>query len=228
MFQIYTVYFNGEYEVIPIRMCKGYTHSCDIFEETTKEFVKKYNSDSECTKAIKICKYEEGVNSGALLASSLYRNDTSFLQGYIFVKKGHEACVYEKTVILGTFYNSYLVKYLGRIGVLAQEIPFPDEMVRLQDLVEKMRGEITGLEQKLADYSFHTKEREESQQSFTSTRPPTEYQIKKNNMAPIFDELKNAVAAGHSFLKKRKHSRHQAEQELDRLINDIESFCVKN
>lgn len=159
MISAYIVYFNNESDVVPIAMCENYTDAEKNFESITRDFVKIYYADAdrnlkassptavEPFHPVKICKYEENVNSSVSLAIPLLKSDISFPAGLIFVRKRYDACVYEKFCYPGTVYNSYVVKYIGRIGVIHQELNSQTEVFqRLKDVSDAQEEKIRKLE----------------------------------------------------------------------------------
>jgi len=79
----------------------------------------------------KTCKYEDGSNVTAFSAQ-LYA-DSTFPSGIVFVRKRYEAMVYEKTCVAGVLRNTYDVKFLGRIGVMAQQYALSEQHSQLID-----------------------------------------------------------------------------------------------
>jgi hypothetical protein len=151
MLSVYSVYFNNEADVVVLASCENYSDVEKNFAKYAQHFVNYYYPDSATSNSaahpVKICKYEEGVNSSAVLASAVVKSDVSFPKGLVFIKKKFEACVYEKTCYPGTVYNSYVVKYLGRIGVIMQEVPGQTEVIqRLKDVADAQESKIRRLE----------------------------------------------------------------------------------
>lgn len=130
MESIYTVYFNDGSDVIPLRFTNGFTHTDDIFQDIAQEFVTKRFPETP----LSIRKYDE-----TLVFSAALKADITFPFGIAFAKKNHEACVYEKTRSVGTVYNTYFVRYLGKIGVMSQQQATPEHQ-RL--LIDTLRSQI--------------------------------------------------------------------------------------
>ena len=151
MLSVYSVYFNNEADVVILGPCENYSDAEKNFEKTTQNFVKYYYQGAEgVSHPVKIQKYEEGVNSTVLLASAALKSDPTFPSGLLFVKKKFEACIYEKVCHPGTVYNSYTVKYLGRIGVIMQDLPGHTEiMQRLKDVSDLQESKIRKLEEEI-------------------------------------------------------------------------------
>lgn len=119
---IYIVYYNNETEVLPLKSF-GYNPSFfEIFDQIHTIFASKIFGNPDVQ--IKIVKYEETVNSTPVLYMPLLKADVSFPEGLSFVRKNHEAFIYRKIKYPGAIYDTFVVKYLGRIGVL--EIPSPE------------------------------------------------------------------------------------------------------
>lgn len=117
--QIYVAYFNNESEVVTLRFCDGYTHAEEIFQEICNDFVTFYAKEFKNGAVLptKICRYTEGEISATFIPK--LKADSTFKEGICFSRKKYEATVYEKLVLPGTVYNSYSVKYLGRISILS-------------------------------------------------------------------------------------------------------------
>lgn len=119
MQSVYTIYFNNGEEVSPLRYCNGYSHAEELMESVATEFMKiNYTG-----RPRRICKYEEGSNAETFKAQ-LYK-DATFLEGIVFVQKKYESTVYEKTFTPGYLGGTTTTKYLGRIGVMAQQYEIP-------------------------------------------------------------------------------------------------------
>lgn len=160
MQSLYTIYFNNGNDVTPLFYTKGYTAAEAEMEETAKSFVKRFFTEK--TPCI-IKKYEESVPFMAKVKA-----DVSFPSGVVFAKKMHDACIYEKICHPGSVYNTYSVKYIGRIGVLCQQqeisehhteyikvlkeqIDQKDRMISQQELiVKRLEAEVSRLVNKAA------------------------------------------------------------------------------
>jgi hypothetical protein len=118
MQSVYTIYFNNGEEVTPLRYCNGYSHAEELINNVATEFMKVYYTE----RPHKICKYE-GSNA-EIFKAQLYK-DTTFPEGIVFVQKKFEATVYEKTFTPGYLGGTIMTKYLGRIGVMAQQYEIP-------------------------------------------------------------------------------------------------------
>jgi hypothetical protein len=161
MQSLYTIYFNNGNDVTPLFYTKGYTAAEAEMEDTAKSFVKRFFTEE--TPCI-IKKYEESTPFMAKVKA-----DVSFPSGVIFAKKMHDACVYEKICYPGTMYNTYSVKFLGRIGVLCQQqeisehhteyinvlkaqIDQKDRMVSQQELIiKRLEAEVSRLEKSVTE-----------------------------------------------------------------------------
>lgn len=128
---VYTVYFTDGNVVTHLRHVENYTSACENFDETAKIFMKiMYNEDIPYT----IRKYEDKI----IFEYILYK-DTGFPKGIAFAKKLHDVCIYEKTCYAGKVYNTYDVKYIGRIGVLCQTQEIP---VQQQKYIDSLKDQL--------------------------------------------------------------------------------------
>lgn len=252
MESLYTIYFNSENEVIPLGFCNGYTHAEEIFENvTTKSFLKKHFSLTGVTSVTtKICRYSENLSTAARAKDTL-KADISFPKGVVFVKKMHEATIYEK--------DFSGVKYLGRIAVLAQsfdstkisalEVSLKRAetlLVQQNTIIQNLVSEIERLERqtvgnpidntfKRAFGHFHvptTSDFVQDQEAFVIPRapkPPTPFQAIKASQKPLIDELKEKFASREKLLHVAPKTIHTVEKEanaMNRLLEEIEKMGI--
>jgi hypothetical protein len=118
---VYTIYFQTAEDVTPLRYCNGYSHAEELFESVCVDFMKVYYTGVPHKL---VDSHKEKVDVVAFPAA-LYA-DKVFNKGLVFLKKKHDFLVYEKVCNTGTFMNSYVVNYLGRIGVMAQTYKLSD------------------------------------------------------------------------------------------------------
>lgn len=251
MESLYTIYFNNEQTVIPLGFCDGYTHAENIFESTTtKNFLKSHFALSGVTSiSTKICRYSESLSTAERARDAL-KVDTSFPKGVIFVKKMHEATVYEK--------DFAGVKYLGRIAVLAQtfesakinsletSLKRTETLLAQQNLIiQNQQAEIERL--KLANPLSITYEKVfgkpsffpaeisdviEEQEAFVIPRapkPPTPFQVIKASQKPLIEELKEKFASRENLLHPPVKTASVLKKEasaMEALLEEIEKMGV--
>lgn len=133
MHSVYTIYFNNGEEVMPLRYCNGYSHAEELMENVATEFMKVHYTG----RSRRICKYED--SNADTFKAQLYK-DSTFPEGIVFVQKKYEATVYEKTFTPGYLGGSTNTKYLGRIGVLAQQYEIP---LYVKQQIENQQQQLT-------------------------------------------------------------------------------------
>lgn len=148
MQSIYTIYYNSGEDVTPLRYCDGYTHAEELLEAVAADFMKLYKGDLPH----RVVKYTEGDNVDTF-STKLYK-DATFTHGVCFVKKKYEATMYEKICTVGTVYNTYSVKYLGRLGVMAQQYVTPTQQVQV---IDGLRSQVLHKEQLLNQQDLQMK-----------------------------------------------------------------------
>lgn len=243
MQHLYIIYFNDGNEVTPLCCTNGYTTADEKFEETTQIFLKKFFSP-EVPYTIR--KYKE-INQFTIDIKS----DISFPHGIAFSKKLHDACVYEKVCHPGNVYNSYSVKYIGRIGVISQDRPFSeqeneqfgylkkqieqkDNLISKQDsIIDRLEKEIVNL--KKTQYSIIDRLEKEFVKSDIVLPNNIFTEIPEAPLPPtplkLTDYAKKGQITGNVLdeLKKlfeKKKKKQQDDEILDRLIKDIDIyFC---
>lgn len=249
MESLYTIYFNNEQTVIPLGFCDGYTHAENIFESTTtKSFLKSHFALSGVTSiSTKICRYSESLSTAERAIDAL-KADTSFPKGVVFVKKMHEATVYEK--------DFAGVKYLGRIAVLAQtfesakinsletSLKRTETLLAQQNLIiQNQQAEIERLEKLTASNGVSAwnpmyaslpcpSDTIEEQEAFVIPRapkPPTPFQVIKASQKPLIEELKEKFASRekllHSPVKTASVLKKEASA-MEALLEEIEKMGV--
>lgn len=245
MLSVYSVYFNNEADVIVLSSCENYSDVEKNFAKYAQNFVNYYYPDSTTSDPsvhpVKICKYEEGVNSSAALASAVVKSDVSFPKGLVFIKKKFEACVYEKTCYPGTVYNSYVVKYLGRIGVIMQETADQREVIqRLKDVADVQERKIRELEADIkrleAANAVLEKNAEEARSGSTGVSAGVSVtksaKVKSFPLRPAIEAMtKNLAETGRPFgttkyKVKRTTPRKKitADEELNEIISELDEI----
>lgn len=248
MENIYVTLFNSEADVIPLGFCSSYTHAEEIFDNTVKSFVKSFYALTGATSvAVKVCKYDDNIASAPKYIS-LFKTDASFPKGVIFVKKRHEATVYEKDAKSN-------VKYLGRIGVLALAVEISEQqrnkiellearlslnatLISQQDLsLKRQNAEIARLERNL-ERNLEAERRGNAVHKSDDTavaavieevviprapKPPTPFQLLKTSQKPLIEELKEKFAAKAQLLHHKKIQCDAAV--LDTLVKEIEDMA---
>lgn len=193
--------------VIPLRLCENYNDAEKNFEETANEFVKTQTNPSHPIKIIKDIRF---TDYSANVFVSMLKTDSSFPFGIAFVRKNHEAFVYEKICYPGTVYNSYVVKYLGRIDVLMQNIPGmiseteqKVKLDRMKDIIDfqeakimKLEAEIKRLEYTNTILENSKSDRENSIQRTALPIKPNDITLKKEDNAPVLKEIKERFSNG--------------------------------
>lgn len=143
MQSVYTIFFNREDEVIPLRYCNGYSHAEELLDSVTDNFMKTYYTGlPRKTCDITLQKSEDSSN----IVSQIY-TDASFPAGIVFVRKRYDVVVYQKTCVSGLVRNTYNVKCLGRIGVMAQQYALSEQHTQL---IDSLRATNTRQEQLIA------------------------------------------------------------------------------
>lgn len=244
MITVYIAYWNNvnTLEITPLRLCENYTEASNNFQDIAIEFAKIYYDGQIPPHPIKICKYEEKVNDSAPLAISLFKSDSTFTSGLLFVKKKHDACVYEKICYPGTVYNSYVVKYIGRIGVVMQDLPIQTEIIAKlkenaalhESKIQKLEAEVKRLEytNQLLESTQKTllsrretflaeEHRPEKPKRKLSDQPPTEEQ---NLQADLLKELTNSFKNGITLRKKSCRKTGSTDSIIEGLISEIEKL----
>jgi hypothetical protein len=237
----YIAYFNDGSDVTNLCFVNGYTHADESFSTIVNAFAKRYFSLETPTT---IRKYED-----ISIFQPKIKSDYSFPSGLIFAKSKHEACVYEKTIFPGRTYNSYAVKYLGKIGVLAasqiipeyqsqlldslkSQIQQKDQLIAQQDLlIRRQEAEISRLDSKTSNFVYQIEcgipldipsvipEAPEAPKPLEIMK-----KIKENSlMAPFMDELIQAV--NNKTLKKREKDKI-CDNELDALLSEIDAVIL--
>ncbi len=242
---IYVTLFNSEADVISLGFCSSYTHAEEIFDNTIKSFVKSFYALTSATSvAVKVCKYDDSIASASKYIS-LFKNDTSFPKGVIFVKKRHEATVYEKD-------SKGNVKYLGRISVLALAVEISEQqrnkiellearlslnatLISQQDLsLKRQNAEIARLERNLETERRGNAVHKSDDTSVAievieevviprAPKPPTPFQLLKTSQKPLIEELKEKFAAKAQLLHHKKIQCDAAA--LDTLVKEIEDMA---
>lgn len=172
MQSIYTIYYNSGEDVTPLRYCDGYTHAEELLEAVAADFMKLYKGDLPH----RVVKYTEGDNVDTF-STKLYK-DATFTQGVCFVKKKYEATMYEKICTVGTVYNTYSVKYLGRLGVMAQQYVTPTQQVQL---IDGLRSQVLHKEQLLNQQDLQMKRQDSELRRLEKTIERTETETDRLN-----------------------------------------------
>lgn len=172
MQSIYTIYYNSGEDVTPLRYCDGYTHAEELLEAVAADFMKLYKGDLPH----RVVKYTEGDNVDTFTAK-LYK-DATFTHGVCFVKKKYEATMYEKICTVGTVYNTYSVKYLGRLGVMAQQYVTPTQQVQL---IDGLRSQVLHKEQLLNQQDLQMKRQDAELKRLEKTIERTETETDRLN-----------------------------------------------
>jgi len=259
MENIYVITFNNEAEVIQLGFCNGYVSADENFDATVKLFVKKFYALSGATSvAVKVCKYDENIASAAAYPSQgrsvadaycvIFKADTSFHKGVIFVKKRHEATVYEKD-------SKGNVKYLGRIGVLGLVVEISEQqrnkieslearlslnatLISQQDLsLKRQEAEIVRLERSLEAERRGNAIYKPAESNLVvdvvpeiviprAPKPPTPFQILKTSQKPLVEELKERFAAKEKILLHSEKKIQCDAEALDLLVKEIEGMAV--
>lgn len=269
MENIYVITFNNEAEVIQLGFCNGYVSADENFNATTKLFVKKFYALSGATSvAVKVCKYDENIASADAYPSqgksaadaypsrgrnvadaycAIFKSDTSFPKGVIFVKKRHEATVYEKDA-------KGNVKYLGRIGVLGLSIEISEQqrnkieslearlslnatLISQQDLsLKRQEAEILRLERSLEAERRGNAIYKPVESNLVvdvpeifiprAPKPPTPFQLLKTSQKPLVEELKERFAAREKILLRSEKKIQCDAEALDLLVKEIEGMAV--
>lgn len=247
MMSVYIVYFNNETEVVPLRTCENYTDAEKNFEGIAQDFVKTYYVDTDRNQKVSgfqtpprsdglndtlhpvmICKYEEGKNSSISLFSAELKANIKFPFGIAFVRKRHEALVYEKICYPGKVYNSYCVKYLGRINILMQDLPEQTATIyRLKDVIDSQQNKVLKLEEEIKRLEYTNDVLERSQKELSRMIPsgyrdssnlviedprseqnrrsnslpvkPNEITLRRMKAEPLLKELRERFASGKIF-----------------------------
>lgn len=172
MQSIYTIYYNSGDDVTPLRYCDGYTHAEELLEGVAGDFMKLYKGDLPH----RVVKYTEGDNADTYSAK-LYK-DATFTQGVCFVRKKYEATMYEKNCTVGTVYNTYSVKYIGRLGVMAQQYVTPTQQVQL---IDGLRSQVLHKEQLLNQQNLQMKRQDAELRRLEKTIERTETETDRLN-----------------------------------------------
>lgn len=188
MQSVYTIYFNNGEDVTPIRYCNGYSHAEELMDGTINDFMKLYYTGLP-RKTVDLNKNNEDV---AIFSSQLYA-DGAFPNGVCFVRKRHNAMVYEKTCVIGVLRNSYAVKFLGRIGVIAQAYTISEKDQQIIDslnLSHSRKDHLLSQQEQM----IHRQDVELARMQFVSGRSDEELDQLRANVAKLSSELERANA----------------------------------
>ena len=240
MISVYIVYFNNEAEVIPLRLCENYTDAEKTFESTTQDFINVYYADADRNQKsskhacepfhpVKVSKYEEGVNSSAPLVLASLKADTTFPSGILFVRKRYEACVYEKICYPGSLYNSYVVKYLGRISVLMQDLQeHTSTLYRFKEIVDSQEIKIARLEAEIKRLEYSNAILDQSQKTDSPQRAipmkANSVTIRKMSNEPLLDEIKRRFETGERFGPKHGSKKVSNDNMIDQIMKDLDEI----
>ena len=255
MLSIYIIYFNNSEEVVALRVCENYADAEKSFEETAQNFVKTFYADADRNQKlanpaavepfhpIKIIKYAEDVNSTPALFLPLLKADSTFPAGMAFVRKRHEAFVYEK-IYYGGWINSCSVKYLGRIGVLVQDLQEQsDALYRLKDIIDAQEISITKKDAEIKRLEYTNDILERSQTSLLlqhtaggAPRAPTakprgmsaaieEITLQKEKSASILKEIEERTKSGNLF-KTAANQKKRNTREIQRVLAEAAWPCT--
>jgi hypothetical protein len=146
----YTVYFSSNDEIIPLTRCEDYNHAEDIFEsDVVPAFLEKTE-----TIPYQMLKHKEGSLPEEQILAILPPENIS--EWYVFIKRKHEFTVYKKILLKGRLYNSYTVKYVGKIGVLSQKRDLENaslleiQLANCQKTIRQQEATIATLEQEIS------------------------------------------------------------------------------
>lgn len=183
----YTVYFSSNDEIVLLTKCEDYNHAENIFES---DIVPAFFEKTE-TIPYQMLKHKEGSSSEDQILTLLPPENVS--EWYVFIRRKHEVTVYKKILLKGRLYNSYTVKYVGKIGVFSQRRDLENaslleiQLANCQKTIRQQEATISTLENEIS----LAKSSQISQSPINSK----EY-VKKNNsiMGDVIAELSKFFA----------------------------------
>lgn len=187
MQSVYTIYFNNGGEVVPLRYCNGYSHAEELMESVAADFMKVNYTG----RPRRICKYEEGSTAETFKAQ-LYK-DTTFPEGIVFVQKKYESTVYEKTFTPGYLGGTTATKYLGRIGVMAQQYEIPPYVKQqIENQQQQITSQSTVITQQ--DTTIRRQEQDIKRSDYQIARSDVELEQLRNMLNRHMEEKKSTAA----------------------------------
>ena len=216
MQSVYTIYFNNGDEVTPIRYCNGYSHAEELMENVATEFMKVNYTG----RPRRICKYED--SNVETFKAQLYK-DASFPEGIVFVQKKFEATVYEKTFTPGYLGGTTTTKYLGRIGVIAQQYEIPPYVKQqIENQQQQIHAQSTVIAQQ--ETTIHRQEQDLKRSDYQIVRIDLELE-KLRDMLNRHMEEKKSTTVEFDILNVRLA---KMESELANALSCIEGLEAEN